>query len=484
MVGFMEYKHSHVINIIEHTSKYLILLLFPVIRALLFTNVGFYAWLQGAWFDILTILFVIGAGVVAWYRYTYCFSENGIHLKKGIFIVKERFIPYRKLSVVSIQHPFYLIPIKAVKLSADTDGGLPTIADFKVTIYKNQLDQIIDKVKQPFVHPGEMKRVYLPKNVYIAILSFVVSNTLTGVLFVFTLISGLGKILGKEYETQVVEKLTTLARVLAFGIPPAAAIVAYVILGGWGVSFCLNLIRHFRFSATRQGGSLEIQRGIITKRRYLVTVKRINLIELRQTLFTKWFGVYTALIHSNGYGKGKDELSVLMPAAEKHNLQKNIRILLPEIPLCKPTLRPGKKYLSRFLIPPIWWVIGATVFWLLGYWLFPAYSEMVTFIGVMASIPCWWFLFVKITSYFHTGIGLVDEVYTFNYTYGYRIKTIAVPVRRITKVTMRRSVFQLMSGCCDVIVYTYSEGKKRHVIPNLEFEQAKKIMDVVHCYDK
>ncbi|WMJ23948.1 PH domain-containing protein [Paludicola sp. MB14-C6] len=480
----MEYKHSHVINIVEHTSKFLILLLLPAIRALFFTNVGFYAWLQGAWIDILTILFIIGAGLIAWYRYTYCFSKDGIYLKKGIFIVKERFIPYHKLSVVSIQFPFYLIPLKAVKLSADTDGGLPTTADFRVIIYKKQLDKIIGKVKKPFINPGEIKRVYLPKNIYIAILSFVVSNTLTGVLFVSTFISGLGKTLGKEYENQVVEHLTTLAQVFAFGIPPAAAIIAYVLLGGWGVSFLLNLIRNFRFSATRQGGSLEIQRGIITRRQYLITVKRINLVELRQTLLTKWFGVYTALIHSNGYGKGKDELSILMPAAEKHNLQKNIRLLLPEIPLCKPTLKSELKFLSRFLIPPIWWVIGATAFWLIGYWLFPHYSEMITFIGIMAEIPCWWYLFVKITSYFHTGIGLVDEVYTFNYTYGYRIKTIAVPIRRITKVTMRRSAFQLMSGCCDVIVYTYSEGKKRHVIPNLEFEKAKKMMDVLNCYEK
>lgn len=480
----MEYKHSHVINIVEHTSKYLILLLVPVVRALLFTNVGFYAWIQGAWLDILTILFIASAGLIAWYRYTYCFAENGIYIKKGIFIVKERFIPYCKLSVVSIQHPFYLIPLKAVKLSADTDGGLPSVADFQVTIYKKQLDPIMDKVKQSFVHPGEIKRVYLPKNFYIAILSFVVSNSLTGVLFVSTFISGLGKALGKEYENQVVEQLTSLAKVLAFGIPPAAAIIAYVILGGWAVSFVLNLIRNFRFSATRQGGGLEIQRGIITKRRYFITVKRINLIELRQTLLTKWFGLYTAFIHSNGYGKGKDELSILMPAAEKHNLQKNIRMLLPEIPLCKPTLKSEKKFFGRFIFPPIWFIVGATTVWILGYWFFPEYTQMVTFIGIMISIPCWWFLFVKITSFFHTGIGLVDEVYTFNYSYGYRIKTVAVPMRRITKVKIRRSVFQLMSGSCDVVVYTYSEGKKRHVIPGLEYQKALKMMDVYYTYAK
>ena len=34
---------------------------------------------------------------------------------------------------------------------------------------------------------------YLPRNFYIAVLSFVASNTLTGVLFISTFISGAGK---------------------------------------------------------------------------------------------------------------------------------------------------------------------------------------------------------------------------------------------------------------------------------------------------
>ena len=41
---------------------------------------------------------------------------------------------------------------------------------------------------------------------------------------------------------------------------------------------------------------------------------------------------------------------------------------------------------------------------------------------------------------------------------------------------MRRDPFQIMTGCCKLVILTYSEGLKRHVIPNLDYEEVKRIM--------
>ena len=103
-------------------------------------------------------------------------------------------------------------------------------------------------------------------------------------------------------------------------------------------------------------------------------------------------------------------------------------------------------------------------------------GDLVLYLGIMAEIPAVWYLLVKILSFFHTGIGTGGDTYTFRYTYGYRINTVAVPRKRIIKLKIRRSLFQVMSGCCDVIVYTFSEGRQRHVIPNLNYEEVKRIM--------
>ncbi len=478
----MEYRHSHAINIVEHTSKYLILLVLPAVRALFIGNIGLYAWLQGAWFDILTIMAILLFGFLAWYKYAYRLTDDGIFIKQGIILPKHRYISYKKLSVISVERPFYLLPFKAVRLNADTDGGTHKVSDFSITVYKSQVSDIIKRASAPFINCSEIKRVYLPKNFYIAVLSFVASNSLTGVIFTSTFISGTGRILGSEFENRVVEQITSVASFIAVGVPPIAAIIGFIILGGWAVSFLTNLIRHLKFSVTRQSCNLFIQSGLVTRREYYITVERINLIELRQTLTTKMFGLYTAFIHSNGYGKRKDELSVLMPSGEGGDLVQNLKLLLPEIPICKSELKPRLKYLSRFLVPPFWCVVIVSFLWVVCYRLFPEFGDSILYIGFMAELPCLWYLFVKIISYFHTGVGESETAYTLCYTYGYRIKTVAVPKKRVVKFVVRRSLFQVMSGCCTLVFYTYSEGTKRHIVANLNFEEAKRFMSATKYY--
>lgn len=83
-----------------------------------------------------------------------------------------------------------------------------------------------------------------------------------------------------------------------------------------------------------------------------------------------------------------------------------------------------------------------------------------------------WWLFVKITSFTHTGIGLQNGVYTFSCTYAYGFYITSIPKRRITQIIIRQSLFQKMSNCCDVIVYAYSEGRKRRVVNNVPIIEA------------
>ena len=480
----MKYRHSHPINILEYTSRYLFLLLLPLLRALfvfLLTDMPFLQWLSGVWFDILVVLVIIGMGFIAWFCYVYRLMPDGLEVRKGILLVKRRFIPYHRLSIVTVEWPWYLIPVGAVHVAADTDGGAATVADFSITLRKKELSALLAYTQKPFLNPSEMKRVYLPKNIYVAILSFVASNSLTGVLFMATFVSGAGKVLGEQFEREFVAHVTSAAQLLAFGLPPVAALLAFVVLGGWMVSFFQNLIRHLRFSVTRQSGSITVRSGLVTRREYDITVKRINLIELRQNLLTKLFGFYTVLIHVNGYGKKKDELSVLMPAGESEELSRNLELLLPEIPICKPRLRPKINYLSRFLIPPLLWILLFSGLWFLAWQLFPDWREISLYFGTMAEIPCIWYLFVKIASFLHTGVGESAGAYTFCYTYGYRFKTVAVPKERVVHFTIRRSLFQMMSGSCDLVILTYSEGRKRHVVPNLPYEEVRRFMGAQDC---
>ncbi|HIZ54929.1 MAG TPA: PH domain-containing protein [Firmicutes bacterium] len=467
----MEYTHPHPINIVENTFKYCFLLLLPFFRVLFFYTQGFYQWVRGAWFDLLIVLLIILFGYIRWVFNTFKVANRGIYVSKGIFIWQKRFIPYTNVATVIVESPFYWMPIRAVRVTLDTNAGGKHRYDVSLTMRREDALNLMMKSQLPLRGNEGIRKTYRPKNFYIGVLSLLTSNSLSGVLFASALISQTGDILGREFENQLVSQLTQIVHTLAFGLPPAAAIVGYTLLGGWLVGFLLGLIHHKNFTASRQGNSLYISEGSLIRRYYSLDVKKIHFVQLRQSLTTKFLGLFMVFVHVSGYGKQKNSLAVLMPAATRREAERNLQLLLPEMPFDRTEVHPHKDGIWGFLFKPlvlIFVFLAAAIFL---YWFLPSFRGTVVFMAIMAEIPCIWFLILKITAFSHTGIGYTDAVYTLRYSYAYRLYTVSVPANRVVKVQFKQNPWQHFSSSnhrCTVVVYTYAEGRQRHVLPNMD----------------
>ena len=473
----MELRRPHPIHILENTTKYFYLLLLPLIRGFLSFRGGLYRWLSGAWFDLLILFAILMMAVLRWAFTRYTFDRNGICINRSFILNQRSYLPYKRLTTVYIEAPLYFRPFRAVRLKADTDGGYLRRTDFSITLSRKEAVALFERAQTVFRENETIKKSYRPQWFYLAILSLITSNTLSGVVFVATLISQSGDLLGKEFEDRLVVTLTDLAQVLAFGLPPAAALLAYILLGGWLISFLMNTVRHIRFHVLRQGKSMEIRTGIFTTRCYAIHTDRINLVELRQSMITKLLGFFTVFIHCSGYGKQKNELSVLIPAADRYEVHRNLKVLLPEFPIIPKQYRPKARALSRFLIPPITAVFCVLALFGTLYLLFPQFRELIFFVGIMAELPTVWWMLVRLFSFFHTGIGKENGIYTFYYTYAYGFFTASVPEERISQLHCRQTLFQRMSHCCDIVILSYSEGRRRLVVPNIPIAEANELFD-------
>lgn len=470
---------SSPISIFQYTGKSLLLLIFPLLRLLFVSKFDLRAWLNGSWFDFIIIMLILGYGAVVWWRYTYNINIDGFRIKKGIFIVQNRFIPYEKLSIVVVEKPFYFIPLKLVKLRIDTDGGNNSKADFSIIIPIKQLDTIVEMLTNT---GNKINFVYRPKNIYITILSLMVSNSLGGVLFLYTFLSGISTVFGNDTRELVLDQLTDMTYKVTTGIPPVAGTLGSFVVIGWLISFAINLLNNLKFQVKRQNDKLIISSGILTSRDYYLTVKRINYVEYRQNLFTKIFNFYSVFLHCNGYGKTKNELSVVLPAGNKEHIDSTFPLLLPEIHVSELKIKPNKKHFKRFLVPPLYYLTLVIILFLVtNKFIDSFFVETVYFILSMSIIPCLLYMVVKIISFYHTGVSLNNNVYTFSYSYAFRFKTVTIPKERVMKVTIKQSLLQVRSGCCDVVVLSLSEGKVSHIIPNLSLNQIKNFFDINNC---
>lgn len=470
-------RHPHPVYIIESMSRFVLLLLLPLLRGLLSLRSSVLIWLRGAWFDLAVLFLILFLGFAVWLSSSCCVLEDGIRIVTGIFRREDRFLPYAQLSSLRYEKPFYYIPIGAVRIYLDTDAGAGSRSDARLTLRKKDAEYLFRKATRWLSATRAVKRVYQPKWLYIAALSLITSNTLTGALFFWTFFTQAGRIFGTEFQDTIYTGLTDLANFLAFGLPPAAVILAYVILGGWLISFLMGLVRHRGFSTTRKGNTIQINTGVIIWRKYLLQVDRIHLVEIRQSLMTKLLGLYSVFVRCTGYGKQKNEVAVLMPAADRQEARRNLKLLLPEIKRGERTLRPRAQTITRFLLIPTLLIVAIGLLFAVLIRLLTSFGDTLLFVGIMAELPAVWYLLVRVASFFHTGIGLSDGVYTCFCTYGFRFCTYALPKQKVARFTFRQTIFQRWFGFCDLLLYPYAEQSRRIVVPNLYLKDIAALME-------
>lgn len=476
----MEYKRMHPIYILEGVYKLIPLLVFPLLRGFAAAlKGGMYLWLSGTWMDISAVLVIALLAILRWRMTEYACDGAGISVRGGLFKRNNKVIPLSEICSISCESPWFYRPFSATRIRFDTLGGTNRRADISLTIDTDTAHNIMASV-QKSLNPdgGGIVRRYSPRLLYIMIISAFLSNSFAGVAFASTFVTKLGSVAGKELETQFFGTFNNIVRLISFGIPPVAAAIAYIMLGGWIIGFVLNLIRHQGFTLCRDKNTLLIKGGKVTPRATLLKADQINFITIKQGLFTKLMGIYTVFGYCAGLGKKKEDITTLTPAGNKGEIKKNFRMLLPEFERADITLSPNAWALFRFIGDPLWpcALLPAATAYLMKH--FKSWEELVLFIGFMTCIPAYWWLAVRITDFATSGIGINDSGVTLKYSKFLQLNTVIIPWNKIVSVSLRQSVFQRLDKKCDVIVYTRAEAPDGHRVRNVDIDKARMLLKV------
>lgn len=470
----MKLKRPHPINILENVSGYFWLLLLPLVRGLFAFRGGFWGWLSGVWFDLLVLAAILGFALLRWASIRYCCTDKGIFVVHGLLVQQKFTVPYREIATMSRVATFFYRPVHVVHLSVDSNAGNAWKYDFTLTLSAKAAEEVESHTKHAVLYNKSGRRkTYRSGGLYVALLAFVSSRTVAGVVFTAALVIQAGKILGNEFETTLLQGLADVAKSLAFGIPPIAVFLALLILLGWFISFVLNLSRNYRFTITRVGRGIRIRSGFFSRYHHLLNLDKVNCVESTQSILTKGFHIHSLFLHCAGYEKSKNELAVLFPAVKRERVNELLDNIIGELRFTEERMvYPAKRSIFRFVLTPVVVIVLiAAAALLFGEW-FPNLLELIRFMGAMLELPVLWWLVARIQAFFHTGLSKTNGVYTLRFSRRYGFHTVMVHEKRIVKITVRQSLWQMVSGVCNVIVYLYSEGKKRYVIPALPLEQA------------
>ncbi|WRS26788.1 PH domain-containing protein [Oscillospiraceae bacterium MB08-C2-2] len=466
---------AHPITIVVNLRRFLYLIIISVIRGLLAAfQGGLTGWLRGAWVDVLVVLVMVGLSVLQWRALVYRYEGEHLEIDSGALVRKRVLVPLGSIVTLSAIHSFYLRPFRAVRLRMDTLGGGSREADFIVLVHRDTAERAMA------LHAGEeqaMVRRYTPRTTSVLALAFLTSNSLAGIVFIATLISQSGKLVGAEFSQQLVDTWETTARTLAFGIPPAAAAVAYALLFGWVVGFAITFLRYKNFNVRRSGELLKIAGGEFTHREYAFSTRRINFLDIRQSLTSKFLKIYSLYIYSIGYGKYKDDIACLMPAENKKDFAANLKLLLWEMEPIPRQLAPAKGGILRFLALPLALGIGIPAVMGLARLLFPDWWEFVLFLGLMGLVPVLYFFIIRVMDYRTGGLAFDGENYTIRYSAGMYLHTVVIPARRVILIENRQSLMQRRKDRCDCHIFTVAEGRMCHILRGLDRKKAEEFLN-------
>ena len=471
---------QHPIKIFSFMKRNFWLLSIPLIRGLAALRFDFDEWLRGAWLDLLIVTVIVLFAVLTWLTTVYIFQNESISVDNGIFFRHKKTILFSSISSCSIESSFFLRPFKVCVLYIDTNSGSRKKTDVSLMISKRDAVNIM-KGSALQESSSSIKCSHYPSRLHMVFFSLIFSDTLSGVILIATLVNQSGKIISGELENRFVTTLDTFVQKVAFVLPRTAAIISIVMLGGWGLSLVLNMLRHWNFSASRQGDGVTINNGFLTKRSYFLSRKKINYVDLRQRLFSIIFKVSSVHIHCTGYGKKKREIAVLIPITTKDEVTGSMNLLLPDFPQPEVTIKPTLFQISRFIFMPVVGIIAVPIVALTLMLFFSRWAEIILFASVMLEIPLFWLLIVKTVSNFTSGIGYFDKTYTLKYCKGFEYHTIFLPEDKISMVKFEQNPFQRASGNCNLVVYTNAERVTSHEIkflPSTEILEFLKNRDI------
>lgn len=472
--------HEHPIRILKYSIKNLWLLIFPLIRgihAITFDVGKLYHWIKGAWFDIAVLAAIIIFGLIRWYFSFIRVTDSMIIHIDGVFMKVRTYVPYEKLSSVTLERTFYLRPFGAMRLNFDTSAGVFNQPDLKLIVGKKTCRAIIEKAPRIKRKSGKMNR-HKTSSVSLLLFSVFFSSSFSGAVYLAAFFFKGGDI-SREiiavYFDKITQQTSRMPVLIIRHIPAAAIGIGLFFLATWLISFVLNVLRYYGFSARNDEKYIEIECGSFSKRKFRINQKHINYVDYRQSLLMKIFGAESLNVNCAGYGSGKNELPVIVPLRRK-NAEDNSISKLWKCSGNRISFRPGIKNLWTYIwLPVILSLIIIPLSKVLPPIAASRLSGIIYFLIIMAEIPTVWMIIIKFVSAVSSRVAIYGNKIEIIYSKGFGFHRIIADKSNLIKVDITQTPFQKKRKRCTISFYLSGEQTHRHFVKALSCEEAEKI---------
>ena len=461
------YLRAHPYTILTYLSRFTYLLIIPLLQHLLFQPQTLAETIASFGVNILFVLLLIFAAAGEYRSIVYRYNAKGIYLRHGWFVKRTANVPAKCIQSVSIQKNIFPALFGAVKVHIDTPGAIRNKSDISLILSRRKTRHVIDRIFEE----DDVTVLYKSSFLRILVMAATWSNSITGLLIFAPFISRAGTVLGEEFSAKLYEGINLGVYLAAIGLPPAAAYIAGILVFGYVVAYFVQVFRYGRFSVSRTGGRVIINRGLLSRNTFVTETEHINAVSARQSLLMLLFRLRSVYIHTIGSGKAKGDKSLLIAAQSSKTIDRVLMRLSGRTLNFQQGITPPKRKAISFLFLPMVCILcvipAAFLLNVLG-----LYGEILMLILLFGVPVLFLWLGFRYFAYKKTALAFNGKAVM---ACGYKRMNLtqnAVPFEKVQYLAVSQSLFQKFSDSCHVTVYIYSDHRHGFTVKNLDYKEA------------
>ncbi len=371
---------AHPIMILRLMKPYLFVLILPLLRALIqYITKGEIDGLLSL--ELIAFGFVLAIAILGWLSISITTSDRYITIKKGFLIKSCAVIEISRLSSISLKQSVIGYIFKSVDCAINTEAGRPQKSDFEIKMHTADAKRLFKLVY------GQEKQDIVKFSTYrIALLAATTSSAAAGIIVGVPIINKASDLVGVAISDMLLNEINRVSSRFESVFPPIVNTVTLILLFAYLVSFLISFLKNVNFKLKSGKNCVEVQAGVIVRKRILFKKSKVNNICFEQTPLMRLIKKYSMRASIGGYGDAKGEKAVVVPVAKHSELEQQLKKHFPFLEPDGDTLAPQRTILNlnRFLYIP---AIFALLIMAAGAALtiiFPYFDRLVLFLTLIA----------------------------------------------------------------------------------------------------
>lgn len=413
----------------------------------------------GILFGILLLCFIVQN--IVWAKTWISIEQDAVVIEKRTINRKKNTIGMKNISNINLEQNIFERIMNTYKIKLDTNSKTTANeTDVKIVLSKEKAEwfrrQVLEHMQavtnEAVVAEDEDMDFDVTYSAKEIVMHCLYTASVSSVLILIGII--IGAIVGLRSLHTGAVLVDSIVSAIG-GILVVAVILCSVIQ-----SMVKDFFVYYNFRAKRQENKIYLTYGLLKKRRYVLSVDKINAVEVVSPLVSRIFGRQYIKLVCIGVGDEQNENSMLLLSETKKDMEEKLSILLPEFTWENVTIHKRDRLSIFSEIPKkiIWFAI------LIGLMVMFGYMNLLEF-----SVA-WVKYIIYGTGFFLIGMSLLNTFMSF-YTEGvgigenelivisgcYEKKTIWIPYQKIQQLGYSEGLIRRHFGLATGVVHILAQ---------------------------